>query len=92
MAKPIVRVSFAKLPSQNPLAMKLKAAATPKPKPKPAAKAPLKATAAEAAAIGRANRSQAMEAREMQGMKRRPAPQIIRTMVNERTTPTKKRP
>jgi len=96
MAKPIVRVSLTKLPSQNPLAMRLKAAATPKPKPKPmpkpAAKAPLKATAAEAAAIGRGNRAQAREAAEMQGMKRRPAPQIIRTMVNERTTPTKKRP
>jgi hypothetical protein len=46
-------------------------------KPKPAAK--MKATAAEAAAIDRANRAQAREA------------SFIRTTVRERTTPPKKK-
>jgi hypothetical protein len=96
MAKPIVRVSLTKLPSQNPLAMRLKAAAKPKavvkpiPKPNPATKT--MATAAESAAIGRANRSQAMEAREMRTMGAgRKAPQVISTTVRERTTPMKKK-
>jgi hypothetical protein len=93
MGKPIVRVSLTKLPSQNPLAMRLKAAATPKPKPKPTAKAPLKATAAEEAAIDRGNRSQAMEAKEnrLLGAGKRKAPQVISTTVRERTTPMKKK-
>jgi hypothetical protein len=83
MAKPFMRVRLDKpmLPSQNKAAMRLKAAATPKPAakptPKPAAK--LKATAAEAAAIDRANRAQAREA------------SFIRTTVRERTTPPKKK-
>ena len=93
MGKPVTRVSLTSLPSQNPLAMKLKAAATPKPKPKPAAKGPLKATAAEAAVIARANRSQALEDKENRLMRvgTRKAPQVISTTVRERTTPPKKK-
>jgi len=60
-----------------------KGAVKPAPKPMPLvksrAKPPLKATAAEAAAIDRGNRAQAREA------------QVIRTTVRERTTPPKKK-
>jgi hypothetical protein len=51
-----------KLPSQNALAMRLKAAAKPRPMPK------AKPKAADMSAIDRANRSQAMEAREARAM------------------------
>lgn len=68
-----------KLPSQNALAMRLKAAAKPRPMPKAKPAGPLKATAAEAAAIDRANRAQAREA------------QFIRTTVRERPSPTRKK-
>ena len=92
MAKPIVRVSLARLPSQNKAAARLKAAATPKPAPKAKPAAKLKATPAEEAAIDRGNRAQAMEAKENRLMgagKRKPS--VIRTTVRERTTPMKKK-
>lgn len=93
MAKPIVRVSLARLPSQNKAAARLKAAATPKPAPKAKPAAKLKATAAEAAAIARGNRAQAMEAKEnrLMGAGKRKAPQVISTTVRERATPMKKK-
>jgi hypothetical protein len=74
-----------------------KGAAKPAPKPmplvKPRAKPPLKATAAEAAVIDRANRSQALEDKENRLMRvgTRKAPQVISTTVRERTTPPKKK-
>ena len=92
MAKPIVRVSLARLPSRNKAAARLKAAATPKPAPKAKPAAKLKATPAEEAAIDRGNRAQAMEAKENRLMgagKRKPS--VIRTTVRERTTPMKKK-
>jgi hypothetical protein len=60
---------------------------------KPRAKPPLKATAAEAAVIDRANRSQALEDKENRMMRvgTRKAPQVISTTVRERTTPPKKK-
>jgi hypothetical protein len=81
MAKPFLRVRLDKPMAAKPAPQSPKGAAKPAPKPMPLVKpaAKLKATAAEAAAIDRANRAQAREA------------QIIRTTVRERTTPPKKK-
>jgi hypothetical protein len=59
----------------------------------PLTRPPLKATAAEAAVIDRANRSQALEDKENRLMRvgTRKAPQVISTTVRERTTPPKKK-
>jgi hypothetical protein len=64
-----------------------------KPVKAPLTRPPLKATAAEAAVIDRANRSQALEDKENRMMRvgTRKAPQVISTTVRERTTPPKKK-
>jgi len=94
MGKPFLTVRFDKTPKTPP-----KGAAKPAPKPMPLvkpsktapAKPPLKATAAEAAAIDRGNRAQARDAAAMRASAKK-APQVISTTVRERTTPAKKRP
>jgi hypothetical protein len=86
MGKPFMTVRFDK-----PAGAKSAPKSAPKPMPlvKPRAKAP---TAAEAA-IDRANRAQAMEAKENRLMRAgtKKAPQVISTTVRERTTPPKKK-
>jgi hypothetical protein len=80
MARYPVTVNIKKTP--------LPSAAKPMPKVKPVA--PTMSKAATQATLGRAERIQREEAGESMLMKRK-APQVIRTTVNERTTPAKKK-